>query len=106
MEVDEPKAEGDAEFEPSNFLGWDLGAQLSSVLGSVEPEAGKDGNGTVEDTPMDIMPSIPLLPPPRKRPEKMKFIENPTYFSRAMGLPMLGSLVSYGAKDPSHIKPS
>lgn len=95
MEVDDTKAGGEPEpeLESSNFLSWDLGAQLSSVLGSVEPESGKDANGTIEDTSMDIMPAIPLLPPPRKRPEKMKFIENPTYFSRAMGLPMLGSLV-------------
>lgn len=95
--IDDLEAEGEPEPEPgiesSNFLSWDLGAQLSSVLGSVEPESGKDINGTIEDTSVDIMPPIPLLPPPRKRPEKMKFIENPTYFSRAMGLPMLGSLV-------------
>lgn len=94
----EPEPEPDA---PGFFGGWDLGAQLSSVLGSVEP----DLNGTAEDTAMDIMPAIPLLPPPRKRPEKMKFIENPTYFSRAMGLPMLGSLVSRNAEEHLH-KPS
>lgn len=101
METDDTKAEGEPEpeHEPPGFLGWDLGAQLSSVLGSVEPESGKDANGTAEDSPMDIMPSISLLPPPRKRPEKMKFIENPTYFSRAMGLPMLGSLVGCNSKE-------
>lgn len=84
---------GDIEAESANLLAWDLGAQLSSVLGSVEPDPTIEANAAAEDTAIDTMPSIPL-PPPRRRLEKMKFIENPTYFSRAMGLPMLGSLVS------------
>lgn len=78
----------------SGLLGWDLGAQLSSVLGAVDPEVLDDANGSAEENKMDEVSPISLLPPPRKRLEKMKFIENPTYFSRAMGLPMLGSLVS------------
>lgn len=89
----ETEAKTDADGNLS-MLAWDLGAQLSSVLDSIEPEAADDANPSTEDTKVDTVPPIPLLPPPRKRLEKMKFIENPTYFSRAMGLPMLGSLVS------------
>lgn len=85
--------ESKADSDVNSLLGWDLGAQLSSVLGAVEPEPANDAQSSTEDK-MDAEPPMPLLPPPRKRLEKMKFIENPTYFSRAMGLPMLGSLVS------------
>lgn len=102
--VQEPQAMGEGAPEPEApvLLNWDLSAQLSSVLGSVDLEAVKSGNGTSEGSPMDLMPAMPLLPPPRKRLEKMKFIENPTYFSRAMGLPMLGSLVSCNPEEPGH----
>lgn len=86
----ETKTDGEA---GCGLIGWDLGAQLSSVLGAVDPEAIDDGNGSTEEK-MDAVSPVSLLPPPRKRLDKMKFIENPTYFSRAMGLPMLGSLVS------------
>lgn len=88
----EAKTDADANI---GILSWDLGAQLSSVLDSIEADAADEATAPTEDTKVDTMPPpIPLLPPPRKRLEKMKFIENPTYFSRAMGLPMLGSLVS------------
>lgn len=82
----EANANGDA--VPS----WDLESMLANALGAVN-----DAKGAGEaDDPMDIdnlAASIPL-PPPRRRLEKMKFIETPTYFSRSMGLPILGSLVS------------
>lgn len=84
---------GELDPDLGSLLSWDLEAQLSSVLGSVDVDAAKDSNASDDEDKMDTTP-IPLLPPPRKRLEKMKFIENPTYFSRAMGLPMLGSLVS------------
>lgn len=90
-----PDAEAKSDDEAGGGLfGWDLGAQLSSVLGAVEPETMDDANGSTEENKLDVVLPVSLLPPPRKRLEKMKFIENPTYFSRAMGLPMLGSLVS------------
>lgn len=91
--------EAKVESDVNSLLAWDLGAQLSSVLGAVDPEPANDAQSSAEDK-MDTEPPVPLLPPPRKRLEKMKFIENPTYFSRAMGLPMLGSLVSATADEP------
>ncbi|KAJ0107291.1 hypothetical protein J7T55_015756 [Diaporthe amygdali] len=80
----EANANGDA--VPS----WDLESMLANALGAVNDAKGAGG----ADDPMDIdnlAASIPL-PPPRRRLEKMKFIETPTYFSRSMGLPILGSL--------------
>lgn len=88
----------DAEVEDNPFAGWDLGAQLSNILGSVEPEPSNDATASADNGRIDLLQSIPL-PPPRQRLEKMKFIENPTYFSRAMGLPTLGSLVSWASTD-------
>lgn len=92
----EAKTDGEA---GAGLFDWDLGAQLSSVLGAVEPEAMDETNGSPEENKIDAVSPVSLLPPPRKRLEKMKFIENPTYFSRAMGLPMLGSLVSARSDD-------
>lgn len=86
----------ETDVEDNPFAGWDLGAQLSNILGSVEPEPSNNANAPADNSRMDILQSIPL-PPPRQRLEKMKFIENPTYFSRAMGLPTLGSLVSWAS---------
>lgn len=82
----EPGANGDG------VTSWDLESMLANALGAVN-----DTKGTaVADYSMDIdnVTSSPPLPPPRRRLEKMKFIETPTYFSRSMGLPILGSLVS------------
>ncbi|POS73244.1 telomeric repeat binding factor 1 [Diaporthe helianthi] len=71
---------------------WDLESMLANALGAVNDAKGTAG----ADFSMDIdsiTSSLPLpLPPPRRRLEKMKFIETPTYFSRSMGLPILGSL--------------
>lgn len=93
QEMQDVGIELDAEVEDNPFAGWDLGAQLSNILGSVEPEPSNDANASADNGRMDMLQSF-QLPPPRQRLEKMKFIENPTYFSRAMGLPTLGSLVS------------
>lgn len=105
----EPKVENSE--DNTDAAGWDLEAMLSNALGSfvvvpakdpsLPPEAPTGDESTktevVEPAPPMLLPP-PLPPPPiRKRePEKMKFIENPTYFVRAMGLPLLGSLVSLG----------
>lgn len=93
QEMQDVEVPVDAEVEDNPFAGWDLGAQLSNILGSVEPEPSNDATASADNGRIDLLQSIPL-PPPRQRLEKMKFIENPTYFSRAMGLPTLGSLVS------------
>lgn len=82
----------DDELADSAMPDWDLEAQLQTILASV-PEPAEDGAkaAAVNDSNFS-------LPPPLPRHEKMKYIENPTYFARAMGLPTLGSLVSRAAK--------
>lgn len=74
----------------SSLADWDLGAQIQNILHLVPEPAGDGANNSTEIGKSDMPP----LPPPRPRLEKMKYIENPTYFARAMGLPTLGSLVS------------
>lgn len=71
---------------------WDLESMLANALGAVNDAKGTAGADDAMD--IDNLTSSPPLPPPRPRLEKMKFIETPTYFSRSMGLPILGSLVS------------
>lgn len=71
---------------------WDLEAQIRNILDSVPPPADDGADGAAGYDRHGLPESI--LPPPRARLEKMKYIENPTYFARAMGLPTLGSLVS------------
>lgn len=71
---------------------WDLESMLANALGAVNDAKGAAGADDAMD--IDNLTSSPPLPPPRRRLEKMKFIETPTYFSRSMGLPILGSLVS------------
>lgn len=71
---------------------WDLESMLANALGAVNDAKGVAGAEDAMD--IDNLMSSPPLPPPRRRLEKMKFIETPTYFSRSMGLPILGSLVS------------
>ncbi|KAL2274327.1 hypothetical protein FJTKL_03312 [Diaporthe vaccinii] len=63
---------------------------LANALGAVNDAKGVAGAEDAMD--IDNLMSSPPLPPPRRRLEKMKFIETPTYFSRSMGLPILGSL--------------
>lgn len=91
--VDTVEDDEEPDLDADGLLGWDLEAQLSNVLDSIDMDVAKDSNDEDDEDKMDTSPT-PILPPPKKRLEKMKFIENPTYFSRAMGLPMLGSLVS------------
>lgn len=71
---------------------WDLESMLANALGAVNDAKGAAGADDAME--IDHLMSSPHLPPPRRRLEKMKFIETPTYFSRSMGLPILGSLVS------------
>lgn len=104
QKIDDLKAEGEASVEASaeasaeaNTNGdgvpsWDLESMLANALGAVNDAKGVAGAEDAMD--IDNLTSSPPLPPPRRRLEKMKFIETPTYFSRSMGLPILGSLVS------------
>lgn len=96
----EPEASAEAGAEASaeantngdGVSSWDLESMLANALGAVNDAKGVAG---AEDAmEIDNLTSSPPLPPPRPRLEKMKFIETPTYFSRSMGLPILGSLVS------------
>ncbi|KAG8162509.1 hypothetical protein KVR01_008274 [Diaporthe batatas] len=94
----DPKVEAEASADMAAEAGangdgvssWDLESMLANALGAVNDTKGTAG----ADYSMDIdhITSSPPLPPPRRRLEKMKFIETPTYFSRSMGLPILGSL--------------
>lgn len=99
----EPSAEASAETNAeANANGdgvssWDLEAMLANALGAVNDAKGAAGADDAMD--IDNLTSSPPLPPPRRRLEKMKFIETPTYFSRSMGLPILGSLVSAHSYD-------
>ena len=100
----DPKTEAEASAEASAGAGagagangdgvssWDLESMLANALGAVNDAKGTAGADDAMD--IDNLTSSPALPPPRRRLEKMKFIETPTYFSRSMGLPILGSLVS------------
>jgi hypothetical protein len=100
----DPKTEAEASAEASAEAGagagangdgvssWDLESMLANALGAVNDAKGTAGADDAVD--IDNLTSSPALPPPRRRLEKMKFIETPTYFSRSMGLPILGSLVS------------
>jgi hypothetical protein len=100
----DPKMEAEAKAKASGEAGaeagangdgvssWDLESMLANALGAVNDAKGTAGAGDAMDT--ENLTSSPPLPPPRRRLEKMKFIETPTYFSRSMGLPILGSLVS------------
>lgn len=74
----------------SSMPDWDLNTQIQNILHLVPEPAEDEANKAAENGKSDLPP----LPPPRPRLEKMKYIENPTYFARAMGLPTLGSLVS------------
>lgn len=85
-------AQVETEMADNPMADWDLEAQLQNILDSVPEPADDEESGAAENRKGDL-PSF-LLPPPRPRLEKMKYIENPTYFARSMGLPTLGSLVS------------
>lgn len=80
----EVKIEDDAPLNGDGASDWNLESMLANALGAV--------NET--DDSMNIDTTTTTAAPTRRRLEKMKFIESPTYFSRSMGLPLLGSLVS------------
>lgn len=86
------EANAEANFNGDGVSSWDLESMLANALGAVNDAKGAAGADDAMD--IDNLTSSPPLPPPRRRLEKMKFIETPTYFSRSMGLPILGSLVS------------
>lgn len=104
QKIDEFKAEagaeasaeagGEANANGDGASSWDLESMLANALGAVNDAKGAAGADDAMD--IDNLTSPPPLPPPRRRLEKMKFIETPTYFSRSMGLPILGSLVGTG----------
>lgn len=99
QKVDDFKAEVAASSEANTngdgVSSWDLESMLANALGAVNDAKGAAGADDAMD--IDNVASSPPLPPPRRRLEKMKFIETPTYFSRSMGLPILGSLVSWNS---------
>lgn len=86
------EANAEANVNGNGVSSWDLESMLANALGAVNDAKGVAGADDAMD--IDNLTSSPPLPPPRRRLEKMKFIETPTYFSRSMGLPILGSLVS------------
>lgn len=86
------EANAEANVNGDGVSSWDLESMLANALGAVNDAKGAAGADDAMD--IDNLTSSPPLPPPRRRLEKMKFIETPTYFSRSMGLPILGSLVS------------
>lgn len=88
----EAEASAEANANGDGVSSWDLESMLANALGAVNDAKGAAGADDAMD--IDNLTSSPPLPPPRRRLEKMKFIETPTYFSRSMGLPILGSLVS------------
>lgn len=77
------KVEDDGDLNGDDSSDWNLESMLANALGAV--------NETDDSMNLD---TTTTAPPARRRLEKMKFIESPTYFSRSMGLPILGSLVS------------
>ncbi|ROV95117.1 hypothetical protein VSDG_05862 [Cytospora chrysosperma] len=77
----EVKLENDSFINSNGASDWNLESMLADALGAVN-EA---------DDSMNI-DTTTTAAPTRRRLEKMKFIESPTYFSRSMGLPLLGSL--------------
>ncbi|KAL1873841.1 TTAGGG repeat binding factor [Diaporthe australafricana] len=84
------EAVAEANVNGEGVSSWDLESMLANALGAVNDAKGAAGADDAMD--IDNLMSSPPLPPPRRRLEKMKFIETPTYFSRSMGLPILGSL--------------
>ncbi|KAG6360743.1 hypothetical protein INS49_011809 [Diaporthe citri] len=85
-----PEISPEANTNGDGVSSWDLESMLANALGAVNDAKGVAGAEDAMD--IDNLTSPPPLPPPRRRLEKMKFIETPTYFSRSMGLPILGSL--------------
>ncbi|KUI53274.1 Telomeric DNA-binding factor trf1 [Cytospora mali] len=77
----EVKIENDAFLNGDGESDWNLESMLANALGAVN----EADDGMNLDTTTTAVPT-------RRRLEKMKFIESPTYFSRSMGLPLLGSL--------------
>ncbi|KUI68002.1 Telomeric DNA-binding factor trf1 [Cytospora mali] len=77
----EVKLENDVFLNGDGESDWNLESMLANALGAVN-EA--DDSVNIDTTT--------TAAPTRRRLEKMKFIESPTYFSRSMGLPLLGSL--------------
>jgi len=77
---------------------FDIGDMLENALVSYDAQL-KEPSAPAEPVPQPEPPATAAPPPPSRRrerppPKKMRFMENPTYFVRAMGLPLLGSLVS------------
>ncbi|KAJ9149850.1 Myb DNA-binding protein [Pleurostoma richardsiae] len=75
---------------------FDIGDMLENALVSYDAQL-KEPSAPAEPVPQPEPPATAAPPPPSRRrerppPKKMRFMENPTYFVRAMGLPLLGSL--------------